>query len=130
MAFREKSAWIALVASLAIYGSYLAGGGVSSFGALIGATVLFVLAMIVLTVAAAVMSPRDASQPADEREKLIALKSSQVCLVVITLGALGAIAALFGGIERAPVANFLFFSLVAGEIAKDAAQIVYFRRGV
>lgn len=130
MSFREKSAWISLFASVVIYGSYFASGGVSSFGALVGATVLFVLVMIVLTVLAAVMSPRDASQPADEREKLIALKSARVALIVITIGAIAAIGAMFYGADRVLVANGLFFAMVLGEIAKDSAQIVYFRRGV
>jgi hypothetical protein len=130
MSFREKSTWISLLASVAIYGGYFATGGVSSFGGLVGATILFVIAMIVLTVCAAILAPRDASRPADEREKLIALKSARVALVVITTGALAAIWAMFFGTDRVLVANGLFFALVLGEIAKDTAQIVYFRRGV
>ncbi|HWA92336.1 MAG TPA: hypothetical protein VG889_20025 [Rhizomicrobium sp.] len=130
MSFREKTAWISLFASLAIYGSYFATGGMASFGAMVGATILFVIVMIVLTVAAAIFARRDASAPADEREKLIALKSSQVALVAIATGALGAIAAMFWDIDRVLVANGLFFALVLGEVGKDIAQIVYFRRGV
>ena len=41
-----------------------------------------------------------------------------------------AIGAMFYGAERILVANALFFALVLGEVAKDVAQIVYFRRGV
>lgn len=130
MSFREKSAWISLFASVVIYGSYFVSGGLSSFGAMVGATILFVIAMIVLTVFAAVLAPRDARQPADEREKLIALKSSQIALVMITTGALGAIGAMFLNIDRILVANGLFLALVLGEVGKDAAQIVYFRRGL
>src|SRR6185312_6640035 len=130
MPFREKAAWISFFASVAIYGSYFASGGMASFGTMVGATVLFVLVMIVLTVVAAVFSPRDASRPADERERLIALKSSRIALVVITTGALGAIGAMFLNIDRILVANGLFFALVLGEVGKDVAQIVYFRRGV
>lgn len=130
MAFREKSAWISLLASVVIYGSYFASGGVSSFGAMVGATVLFVLAMIVLTVLAAIFARRDAQRPADEREKLIMLKSSRFALVTIATGALAAIWAMFVGADRILVANGLFLALVLGEVAKDIAQIVYFRRGV
>jgi hypothetical protein len=138
MSFREKIAWISLVATVVVYGGYFAsltvpasGGGrlAASFGLLVGATVLFIIAMIVLTVFAAVLAPRDAAAPPDEREKLISLKASQFSYFALSSGAFTAIVALFVGTDRFFTANFLFFALVVSEIAKDAAQIVYFRRG-
>jgi hypothetical protein len=139
MPFREKIAWISLLLTVAVYGGYFAclsvprGSGdwlSDSFGPLVGATLLFVVLMIVLTVAVAVLAPKDAAAPLDEREKLIALKAAQFAYFALSAGAFTAIVALFAGTDRFFVANFLFFSLIAAEIAKDAAQIVYFRRGV
>lgn len=137
MPFREKTAWISLLATLAVYGGYfaslaLAGGEerpAAAFGRLVGATVLFIVLMIVLTVITAVLAPKDAAAPPDEREKLISLKASQFSYFALSSGAFAAIVALFVGTDRFFTANFLFFALIVAEIAKDAAQIVHFRRG-
>ncbi len=138
MPFREKIAWISLVATLVVYGGYFASltasrngeGWLSdSFGLLVGTTVLFIVLMIALTVAAAVLAPQDAAAPADERERIIGLKASQFSYFALSSGAFTTIVALFVGTDRFFAANFLFFSLIVAEIAKDAAQIVYFRRG-
>jgi len=138
MPFREKIAWISLAATLVVYGGYFASLTVSrdgegwlsdSFGLLVGTTVLFVVLMIVLTVIAAVLAPQDAAAPVDEREKLIALKAAQFSYFTLSSGAFTTIVALFVGTDRFFAANFLFFSLIVAEIAKDGAQIFYFRRG-
>ena len=135
MPFREKIAWISLMATLAVYGGYfmfltVSRDGLSdSFGLLVGTTVLFIVAMIALTVIAAVLAPQDAAAPADEREKLISLKASQFSYFALSCGAFTTIVALFVGTDRFFAANFLFLSLIVAEIAKDAAQIFYFRRG-
>jgi len=137
MSFREKIAWISLAVTVAVYGGYFvfltARGGEGwlsdSFGLLMGTTVLFIVLMIALTVVAAVLAPADAAAPVDEREKLISLKASQFSYFALSSGAFTTIVALFVGTDRFFAANFLFFSLIVAEIAKDAAQIFYFRRG-
>jgi len=138
MPFREKIAWISLVATLVVYGGYFVSLTVSwggegwisdSFGLLVGTTVLFVVVMIALTVVAAVLAPADAAAPADEREKLISLKASQFPYFALSSGAFTTIVALFVGTDRFFAANFLFLSMIVAEVAKDAAQIFYFRRG-
>ncbi len=86
MSFREKSAWISLLAYLGIYGFYFArvgsalmrgdADGAPFFGAFAQSVVLFVLVIIIGTIIAAVTAPKDANAPADEREKLITLKAN------------------------------------------------------
>lgn len=130
MSYRERSAWISLIVTLVVYGGYFLSGGFSSFLGLVGATVAFVIAMVVLTVISAILSPRDANAPADERERLIAHKSAHVAYYIVASGGFVAIGALFFGIDRVLVANGLFFAMVLGEAVNDGARIVYFRRGV
>jgi len=85
MPFREKSAWISVLSMSGIYGFYFwsviraghqAGG--FHFGSLLGTIVALVIVQIVLTVAVAVFSPRDAKAPRDERDKLIELRATRV----------------------------------------------------
>ncbi|MEI9933233.1 MAG: hypothetical protein WDM89_22545 [Rhizomicrobium sp.] len=73
MSFREKSAWISLMAYLAIYGFYFANvaaalthgnaDGSHFLGLFAESVVLFVVATIVFTVVIAVLSPKDAQAP-------------------------------------------------------------------
>lgn len=140
MSFREKAAWISLVVSIGVYVFYFAQavpalahgntGGGYYFGLLVGTTVLFVIALIVLTVVVAVLAPKDAKTPLDEREKLIGLKASQLAGASLSAGAFMTILALFLGANRFFAANFLFFSMGISETLKSGAQIFYYRRGV
>ena len=139
MAFREKAAWISLIVGIGVYVFYFAQavpamargetGGGYYFGLLAAMTVLFVIAMIVLTVVAAVFAPKDAKTPLDERERLIGLKASQLAAVALSAGAFMTIIVLFLGADRFFAANFLFLSMAVSETLKSGAQIFYYRRG-
>jgi hypothetical protein len=138
MSFREKSAWISLLAYLAIYGFYFANVGMAlargegdHFLGLLGkSVVLFVLVTVVLTIIAAVGAPKEAQAPQDEREKLIRLKANGASGYVLATGVVITIGALFFDAKNFLVINMLFFALVAFEVFKIAAQIVLTRRGV
>ena len=140
MSFREKSAWISLLAYLAIYGFYFAnvamalsrGGadGAQFLGLLSKSVVLFVLVTVVLTIIAAVRAPKEAQAPEDEREKLIKLKANSASSYVLATGVVIAIGALYFDVKSFLVINLLFFALVAFEVFKIAAQLVLTRRGV
>ena len=153
MAFREKTAWISLFITLLIWGLYFAdlmpdlGLGQVDIGRTLGkflsSVVLVVLLQIVLTVAIAVWSPKDADAPADERERLIEFRSASqayhvlsVLLVVAVLGAPALVlyhAHRFGtdpGLAATvmPMANGVLLALVLAEVCRSASQIVQFRR--
>ena len=133
MPFREKSAWISVLAMSGIYGFYFwsviraghqAGG--FHFGSLLGTIVALV---IVLTVAVAVFSPRDAKAPRDERDKLIELRATRVAYAGLATAVL---CACFFGAFNPPIVfntNALLFILVSTEILRMACQIVQYRRG-
>jgi uncharacterized iron-regulated membrane protein len=139
MSFREKSAWISLFLYLGIYGFYFARvatalsrgqADAAHFLGLFGqSVVMFVAATIVLTVVAAVLAPKDAQAPQDEREKLITLKANSASGTVLAGGVVLVIGILFYGANDFLAINLLFFALVLSEVYKVAAQLVLYRRG-
>ena len=152
MSFREKLAWVSLASTLLIWGSYFvevavdAAAGRLEVGALmglfVGRVILFVVVEVVLATAAALLSPKEANAPADEREKLVLLKATSAAYAVLSFGAViaaatGALVAVRGAgllphteAEVAFVsANGVLFALVLAEVVRSAWQIAGFRRG-
>jgi hypothetical protein len=135
MSFREKSAWISMLSMLAIYGFYFwsvihagpqAGG--FHFGGLLETIIALVVVQIVLTVAAAIFTPKEAKAPRDEREKLIELRAMRVAYSGLATSV--ALACFFGAFDP-PIlfnTNALLFMLVAAEILRSACQMVQYRR--
>lgn len=103
--------------------------GTPFFGLFAQSVVMFVLVTIIFTVVIAILSPRDAQAPQDEREKLIALKASSASGYVLASGVVLTIGIIFFGVKDFLVINLLFFVLVASEIFRIVAQIVLTRRG-
>jgi hypothetical protein len=139
MPFREKSAWISLVTTLGVYAYYFAkvvaahargANGAELLGLLIGCIVILTVLQIALHVLAALWSPRDAMTRQDEREKLIALKATNIAFYIVVSGAVMAGAGLMFGGEPFAMANLILLALGLGEVTKYASQIVYFRRGI
>jgi uncharacterized membrane protein YfcA len=136
MSFREKSAWISVVSMAVIYGFYFwsvlhagrkAGG--FGFGGLLETIIALVFVQVVLTVAVAIFSPREAKAPRDERDKLIELRAMRFAYAGLATGI--ACACFFGALDP-PIlfgTNSLLFILVTAEIMRSACQIVQYRRG-
>jgi hypothetical protein len=136
MSFREKSAWISVGLILLVFGPYfwLVGRSVAGVGHVHGGTqfaliLLFVVLEIVLHVAIAAQSPRDARAPKDEREHLIDLKATHTAFYVLFGGALLSIFSMHFRVTLWMLSQFVLFSIVVAELVKFARQIVLFRRG-
>ena len=136
MSFREKGAWISVVSMVGIYGIYFwsvihAGphSGGFHFGSLFETVVALVVVQIVLTIAVAIFSPRDAKTPRDERDKLIELRAIRVAYAGLATSV--ALACFFGAFDPPIVfnTNALLFILVTTEILRAASQIIQYRRG-
>jgi hypothetical protein len=136
MSFREKSAWISVLSMSGIYGFYFwsviqagpkAGG--FRFGGLLQTIIALVVVQIVLTVAVAIFTPKEAKAPRDEREKLIELRAMRVAYAGLATGI--ALACFFGAFDP-PIlfgTNALLFILVTAEIMRSGCQIIQYRRG-
>lgn len=136
MPFREKTAWISLLSMSGIYSLYFwsvikAGrqSGHPHYGALLTTVIALVIVQVVLIVVVAIVSPRDAKAPRDEREKLIELRATRVAYAGLATSV--ALACFFGAFEPPIVfnANALLFLLVTAEILRSACQIIQYRRG-
>jgi len=138
MSFREKSAWIALIAYGVVFGGYFYNlwqgwdarySQGLSIGLMIGAVVMLVIITVSLTVAAAMFNPRAANAPADEREHLIDLKAERIASYALSVGVVCLIGALLMNWNGILVANLLLAAMVISELTKASAQIVFFRTG-
>jgi fatty acid desaturase len=136
MSFREKSAWISLLSMSGIYGFYfwsvIRSGrhdGSVHLGGLLGTVIALVVVQIVLTVAVAIFTPREAKAPRDERDKLIELRAMRVAYAGLATSV--ALACFFGGFNPPLIfnTNALLFILVTAEIMRAACQIIQYRRG-
>ncbi|HEY1709008.1 MAG TPA: hypothetical protein VGG10_12140 [Rhizomicrobium sp.] len=136
MPFREKIAWISLVSMTGIYGVYFWSvverghqTAPSQFGGLLMTTVALVIVQVVLITAVAIMAPKEAQAPHDEREKLIDLRATRVAYAGLATAV--ACACLFGAFTPPIVfnTNALLFVLVTAEIMRSGCQIIQYRRG-
>ena len=83
MPFKEKIAWISVVTTILVWGSYfgfLLATGVRLHGSVyivgfVGAVIAQTILMIIASIVTAVMSPKDASAGSDERDREIARRS-------------------------------------------------------
>jgi len=141
MSFREKSAWITLVTVLVCFGVY--------FGVLVmhrhvrgePGSALFTLHWLLLSVAALAVlqlgamlvaartTPKDGRAAADERERLIQLRSQSFGYHVLTVLALLLFVPIHFGHSALDMANFALLAVVASVLTVAVAQIVMFRRG-
>jgi hypothetical protein len=136
MSFREKSAWISLMLIVLVFGPYfwLVGRSFAGRTHVHGGTqfaliLLFVVLEIVLHIAVAIQSPRDAEAPSDERDNLIDLRATRVAFYVLFGGALISIFTLHFPVNVWTLSQFVLFSIVVAELVKFGSQIVFYRRG-
>ncbi len=138
MSFREKSAWVSFICIALVFGVYFAsvyhllprwwgmGDSFHLFLRLVGALVVL---EIVLHIAIAIQSPRDARTPKDERERLIDLRATRPAFGVLLVGAFAAIATLHMPGNRLDMAHVMLLAIVIAELTRFGMQIVYHRRG-
>ena len=139
MSFREKSSWISFVSILLIFGAYfwniarIVGGEVSARqGSVISISLIaaFVVVELVLHIAVAVQSPKEARAPKDELERLIELKATKVAFQVLVVGALAGVGMIHITKSAWVVGQHVLLAIVFAELVKFGVQILYFRRGV
>ncbi len=133
MSFRERSAWV-MGCTLALIGGFylklVIGDGVPpSFAA-----VPFVFGTIVLSIAAqivlAVMAPREASNPIDERERLVIEKAAHFSSYVLATGVVVGLGMFMISQDGMKLFHIVLTSLILGQIAEYGAQIFLLRSRV
>ena len=97
-------------------------------GGLLQTIVAPVIVQVVLIVAVAIVKPKEAKAPRDEREKLIDLAATRVAYAGLATGV--ALACCFAAFDP-PVlfnTNALLFMLVTAEILRSGCQMIQYRR--
>jgi len=150
MTFREASAWITLLVSLALYGWYfldvgedVIGGGAPGegwMGRLVETVIAIVVLEIVLTAIVAGRAGKAAHAPQDERERAAGLQATAVAYWVLLTGVISAavLVGIVGGLVSTGRMgwdeavfwgmNALLLVLVLSEAAKSGVQIFQLRR--
>jgi hypothetical protein len=137
MSFREKSAWVTLIAILIVFVMYvlhvprLFQPAPSEWELLMVAFsfATFILIEVVAYVVLYIRFPKDARTPKDERERLIELKAIRLAAYVYVVGTFLAILTPHHGANGFAVGLFVLLAFVVAEIVNYTARIVYYRRG-
>lgn len=139
MSFREKSAWITLVALL-LASSFLLlhlpplslapASSPAAFHVFAVGVIVFVAIATSAHVAVALRTPADARAPKDERERLIALKATSLAAKVYVALSMVSVSLIHFGANGIGVAWAVLFSFVLAQVVSCVAHIVYHRRGV
>jgi hypothetical protein len=139
MSFREKTAWVTMIAIIAVslmywfhmpvpFEPHPTLHVVHAVGASVVAYLLIeVIAWLVLRW----RYPRDAREPVDEREKLIDLKAIRVAYYVFAVAAFAGMFITLHLAAAGPVAIAMttLMAFLLSQVVKHAVRIICFRRG-
>jgi hypothetical protein len=136
MPFREKSAWVTLMAILLVSALFLLHAprlshpGPWDFHVLLACIGAFVVIETAAYLVLRLRYPEDARTPIDERERLINLKATRLASGCYVVGSFLAVLTLHHGASAVMIGYFIVLAFVIAEIVKYGARIVYYRRGV
>ncbi|HMN47035.1 MAG TPA: hypothetical protein PKE27_20830 [Povalibacter sp.] len=139
MSFREKTAWVTLIALIVVSLMYwLHGPGMFephrhglallALGASLGT---FVSIELIGWLVFYFRNPKEARTPKDEREQIIALKATRIAFWVFTAGTFAAIFVTLhlAGAGAVAMGVSIVFAFVLAQLVRQATIIVYYRRG-
>jgi len=134
MSFKEKSAWVMGLIMLATGLWYAQLVAAAPQAPVIGPLVPYVLAVIVLSIVAqvilAILSPKEADAPADERERAAIDRAGNWSGMVLGFGVITAVIMYIGGWSATLLVHAVIGSLIVSTIAEYALQIYFFRRAI
>lgn len=136
MPFKEKIAWISVVTTILVWGTYFGfvaatrnwPGAVHIVG-FVGATVIQTILVVVASIVTAVMAPTDAGAGSDERDKAIARRAYAYAYPVLLTLIVCVAASMHFGVTAIGMTYGIMGSIVIAEIVHYAAQIAGYRRG-
>ena len=137
LSFREKGAWVSFLAILGVFTPFFwnswqqfsgARDRATAMSTAFGLLALFVVVEIVAHAVLAMLSPREARTPKDERERLIEMRATFIAFQVLVVGALLAVAVIHATPSAWVMQQVLLFAIVVAELVKFGTQIVLFRR--
>ena len=138
MSFREKSAWVmaALMAVTGFYYFFIVRSASQALGAtapaavVIALVIFVVIGSIIAQVVLALTSLREASAPADERERQVTQRAGHWSGLVLATCAVAALGHFLVHGDGRMLFHLVMGSLIVSQIAEYAIQIVLLRRSV
>ena len=137
MSFREKSAWVMAVVTIAaglyylnlvVAGSRGLAEAPAPVGIFISYTILLVVASVAAQVLLALLSPKEASAPADERERPLLHAAGHWSGILLGFGAVASLLSFLAYRDGNLLFHMLLGSLIVSQVAEYALQIALFRR--
>lgn len=144
MSFREKLAWMQLLALLGfggayfipVFGAYLGWAAVPGGGqfmwllfCIVGMIVGQIVIAIILAVMLALRSGGKVRSAADERDRQVALLGTRTGFYMLVTGTICAMLSLHHGADKLMLVNFMFFALLLAETSRVGTQVFMYRRG-
>ena len=138
MAFQEKSAWIMTLALLfgggfyyRVVASMSAGGELAppNIGLIGVYTVILVIVAVVGHILVAVLAPKDADAPLDERERKIFDRAGHLSGYIFGFGVVFSLGLYLFSYNGNLLFYGVFASLMVSQLAEYVFQIFLFRRG-
>ncbi len=138
MPFREKTAWVSLLATGGVWGVYFwmlwpdlqdRSLQASSVGLFIGGVIILTIVQVIVAIVLALSSGKAADAPMDERERLIDLKGARAGFYALNAAAICVSALWLIGASPLVMANGVLAAMVVGEIVRSGWVIVSYRRG-
>lgn len=134
MAWREKTAWITLLAMIATYGAYfslISQAHMSPIAMLElfgGLTVALTICVIVATAVMAVLSGRDARGQPDERDRAVARRGASIAYYVLLVGVISVGVIMPFEEQGWGITNAALLVLVAAEAVRQIVVVASYRR--
>ena len=137
MSFREKSAWVmgSLMVAAGLYYLNMAvavsrelGWAAPPVAIFIPFTLLVIFASIVAQTTLAILTPKDANAPADERERPLLDRAGHWSGLVLGVGAVTSLLRFFYYEDGVMLFHMVMGSLILSQIAEYAFQITLIRR--
>jgi archaellum biogenesis protein FlaJ (TadC family) len=137
MSFREKTAWVTLIAILLVIAFFFTHGPEIwspapdpwTFHLLAAAMGAFLAIEVVAYVVLYLKYPKDARTPRDEREEIIALKGTRLAAWVYMIGSFVALLTIHHGATARTIPYLIVLAFAVAQVVNYAARIVYYRRG-
>ena len=138
MAFREKIDWLSFAVILLGFSAYFwifpygvgdREGLAAQAGLLIALAIIFTVVMTIAATLLALMRPRDANAPADERDRNITRRASGIAYYVLIVGLAGCFALAHITRDLVLVLNAVLAAAVVAELVRLGLQIRFYRTG-
>jgi len=137
MSFKEKSAWVMLIA-LSMTGLgyiYIVTKTPLSLAppilpTIIAYTIALTLLAILGHIVIALWNPKEANAATDERDRLISIRASHFSSYILAIGVVIALGLYLIQYDASVMFYTIFGSLILSQITEYLLQITYYRRGI